>query len=331
MARAESGDGFLRDSLGNFMRRASAGKLPWGWLHLPNGEITGKTRCLLVTEKAELRDEERETTLQKMGFPREGLETNEMREVAAGVERLTPHPTDEDYARGFLYFWRYQSLLPALVEKKPVATAATRWRRDMIAVGNSSVAVDRAESDERIWRLRILDLMQLASADLLPLGWTFLDSYEPKADSRCLLVLDDLLNENSDATGDRLIEELGFPHSGIGTPAATGLAKRVHELEARPTDAQMLDAFEYYLHFLEAPASLDPNRQPPIANWTRRARVAVDHQLWTHLKGEPERPDIPCRKPGCTKGAIPQSVFCREHHFEMMQGRPYPKNRYDFS
>jgi hypothetical protein len=331
MARAESGDGFLRDSLGNFMRRASAHDLPSGWLHLPNGRITSKTPCLLVTDEVDLRDEELEATLKKMGFPREGLETQEMESVASGIEKLTAQPTDGDYLRGFLHYRRHQSLLPDLVEDKPVATAPGGWRREIIETEAGTVTVEYAEQDERIWRLSILDAMRMASADRLPLGWIFLDRQEPKTKRRCLVVHDDVLNENPEEAGEQIVAEYGFPYSAFGTPAASRLAKTLRQLTPNPTDAQMLDGFRYYFNYLEVPESLAPDRQPPIANWTKRSLFAGDHEFWLKLRDEPERHDKPCRRPGCGKGAIPLSVFCREHHFEKIRGRPYPKSRYDLS
>jgi hypothetical protein len=36
----------------------------------------------------------------------------------------------------------------------------------------------------------------------------------------------------------------------------------------------------------------------------------------------PERADVPCRSPGCPRGAIANSVFCRAHHFEQLTGAP---------
>ncbi len=39
----------------------------------------------------------------------------------------------------------------------------------------------------------------------------------------------------------------------------------------------------------------------------------------------PERPDVPCKINTCTHGAISLSVFCRRHHFEMLEGRECPK------
>jgi hypothetical protein len=332
MAWADSGDsGFLRDSLGNFMRRASAHKLPRGWLHLADGEITWELPCVLVTDAVDMPDEELHAILEKMGFPRVGLETQEMESVADGIEQLAVRPTDKDYLRGFLHYWRYQSFLPTLVEEKPVATALGGWRREVLETGAGTATVEHSDRDERIWRLSILDVMRMASADRLPLGWIFLDRREPKKKRQCLVVHDDVLNENSDEAGEQVVKEYGFPYSAFSTPAAIRLATALRELTPNPTDAQMLDGFRYYFDYLEAPTSLDANRQPPIANWTRRALVAGDHEFWTKLKDEPERPDKPCRRPGCTKGAIPLSVFCREHHFESIRKRPYPKSRYDLS
>jgi hypothetical protein len=37
-----------------------------------------------------------------------------------------------------------------------------------------------------------------------------------------------------------------------------------------------------------------------------------------------ERPAVPCREPGCKRGAITLSVLCRVHHFEMIRRRPCP-------
>jgi hypothetical protein len=37
-----------------------------------------------------------------------------------------------------------------------------------------------------------------------------------------------------------------------------------------------------------------------------------------------ERSDQPCRKEGCLRGAVVQSVYCRVHHFEMVMGKPCP-------
>ena len=38
----------------------------------------------------------------------------------------------------------------------------------------------------------------------------------------------------------------------------------------------------------------------------------------------PERPDVPCRRNDCARGAIAGSVFCRVHHFEQIYRKPCP-------
>jgi hypothetical protein len=37
-----------------------------------------------------------------------------------------------------------------------------------------------------------------------------------------------------------------------------------------------------------------------------------------------ERATVRCRHEGCTRGAVPLSVFCRVHHFEQLFGKPSP-------
>jgi hypothetical protein len=63
---------------------------------------------------------------------------------------------------------------------------------------------------------------------------------------------------------------------------------------------------------------LTPERQADIVAWQ-----AKQDRAFYDLLG-PERPGRPCKRPSCSHGAITQSVLCRAHHFEMIQGRPCP-------
>ena len=38
----------------------------------------------------------------------------------------------------------------------------------------------------------------------------------------------------------------------------------------------------------------------------------------------PERANVACRRPGCSRGAISLGVLCRPHHFEMIRGGRCP-------
>ena len=54
----------------------------------------------------------------------------------------------------------------------------------------------------------------------------------------------------------------------------------------------------------------------------RLRRRAEDAEFFSQLG--PERTDQPCKRPGCPRGAVAQSVLCRLHHFEMVKERPCP-------
>lgn len=58
---------------------------------------------------------------------------------------------------------------------------------------------------------------------------------------------------------------------------------------------------------------------------------AAEMRAWQHRQDRAfyavlgdERPGIPCRTEGCTRGAIQYSVLCRVHHFESVKKRPCP-------
>lgn len=57
---------------------------------------------------------------------------------------------------------------------------------------------------------------------------------------------------------------------------------------------------------------------PPVED----PRLRRDREFYEKLG--PEDLSRPCRKEGCPRGAILHSVFCRSHHFEMIERRDYP-------
>lgn len=59
-------------------------------------------------------------------------------------------------------------------------------------------------------------------------------------------------------------------------------------------------------------------REKMIADWQRAQDSAFYDSLGV------ERPSVPCRADGCTRGSVPLSVFCRRHHFENVKGRSCP-------
>ncbi len=52
------------------------------------------------------------------------------------------------------------------------------------------------------------------------------------------------------------------------------------------------------------------------------AQLAFDRSFYEELGAE--RPNTACRAPGCQRGTISLSVFCRPHHFASVRGRVSP-------
>jgi hypothetical protein len=63
---------------------------------------------------------------------------------------------------------------------------------------------------------------------------------------------------------------------------------------------------------------MTPERDEQLREWQLRQ----DREFYEVLGRE--RPSIPCRTEGCTRGAIQFSVLCRVHHFESVKKRPCP-------
>ena len=51
-------------------------------------------------------------------------------------------------------------------------------------------------------------------------------------------------------------------------------------------------------------------------------RLRPDREFYDSLG--PERAAVPCRAPGCARGAVTQSLFCKAHQFEQVKKKPCP-------
>ena len=75
------------------------------------------------------------------------------------------------------------------------------------------------------------------------------------------------------------------------------------------------------------PGQAPPRSAEERAELTRKAEaftLGMDRKFYNQLG--PERATVRCRHAGCQKGAIPNSLFCRAHHFENVCRRPCPFN-----
>jgi len=67
---------------------------------------------------------------------------------------------------------------------------------------------------------------------------------------------------------------------------------------------------------------LKPEERAELVRKAEEATLASFRTFYDRLG--PERVEVPCRHPGCKKGAITHGLFCRVHHFEMIYHRPCP-------
>ena len=95
------------------------------------------------------------------------------------------------------------------------------------------------------------------------------------------------------------------------------IAAYAENLEEPPSDQLLLESFVYYF---EHDAFLpQPGYQPPSPE---ESMALIDRKFYDVLGAE--RADVPCKKQNCTRGAIVNSVYCKVHHFEMIQKKPCP-------
>jgi hypothetical protein len=69
-------------------------------------------------------------------------------------------------------------------------------------------------------------------------------------------------------------------------------------------------------------APLDPQERSRREEEAKQCLRTLHRQFLEALGAE--RPDVPCRQPGCSRGAVAQSVLCRVHHFENVKRQPCP-------
>jgi hypothetical protein len=163
------------------------------------------------------------------------------------------------------------------------------------------------------------DLLRAALREELPEGWFYLpESSKLDLATPVLLITDadDLEDDESDRP--RAASDRGFPREGLDTPTLVSIALGTTHFASSPSDDLLLEAFIYYHEFdafLPRPGAPDPPPWPEIEH-------SLDREFYDSLG--PERADVPCRKPACTRGAVAYSVLCRPHHFESVKRKVSP-------
>ena len=89
-------------------------------------------------------------------------------------------------------------------------------------------------------------------------------------------------------------------------------------LTSSPDDHVRLEAFVYYYRFDAYLPQIGAAPPPP----SEKIRQEMDRKFYDGLG--PENSAEPCKAPGCARGSVRLSVFCRVHHFENVTNRSCP-------
>lgn len=163
------------------------------------------------------------------------------------------------------------------------------------------------------------DLLQAALREELSEGWFYLPESSKLDLATPVLLITDIDDLEDDESGvPRAASGRGFPREGLDTATLVSIALGTTQLASPPSDELLLEAFLYYHKFdafLPRPGAPDP---PP----RRQIVDSLDRKFYDSLG--PERADVPCREPACTRGAVAYSVLCRPHHFESIKRKVSP-------
>ena len=167
---------------------------------------------------------------------------------------------------------------------------------------------------EKEFKGSLIEVIRLAGEGGLADGWMYLSSETVDRLTPTLF-----LPSSADMTDpEAYAARTGFPYEGLDTATLEDVVRWTErQLAPEPSDEELVNSFEYYWRFdaflpaLNAKAS--PSRETVLKE--------LDRQFYGGL-GE-ERSGTSCRKPDCDRGTIQFSVFCRDHHFENIKGRPW--------
>jgi hypothetical protein len=104
----------------------------------------------------------------------------------------------------------------------------------------------------------------------------------------------------------------------LDTLAVADCVQWADRLSNSHSDTVRFESFIYYVRFDAFLPRIGAPDPPP---WEVTQRQ-LDLEFYEKLGAED--PMRPCRRDGCGRGAIRNSVMCKQHHFEMVKRRPCP-------
>jgi hypothetical protein len=165
--------------------------------------------------------------------------------------------------------------------------------------------------------IKLADLLNRAASGDLPRGWLHLpsDSKTWNAQTPAYLIGNEAMEDEEG------IEEEAAQRGYIctvDTDNLEGIIRGAHEVLKVNSFEGRLEALIYYVRFDAFLPKIGAPDPPP---W-QETQLRLHRDFYDSLGAE--RPDMPCRAPGCKRGAVKLSAFCKTHHFEQVQNRPCP-------
>jgi|SRR5579871_4543779 len=117
----------IRGRVAGMIRLAANDELPPGCLFLPEGEIKADTECVLL---ADTETDDLENTGATLGFPVAGLETDDLKSIFHGAQRLIANPSDSVLVRAFNYYLEFDAYLPSIDAPDPPSPEKVLDARD---------------------------------------------------------------------------------------------------------------------------------------------------------------------------------------------------------
>jgi hypothetical protein len=150
-------------------------------------------------------------------------------------------------------------------------------------------------------------------------GWLYLPENESwSLDTKGKIIdVDELPDNEVDDNEEPLIAKEKGLISTLDSGTIESIVSFANNIEAEISDALLLESFIYYYDY---DAFLPESGFKPLPR--EEHLLKMDRDFYNSL-GE-EREEIKCKNESCERGAIKGSLFCRIHHFEMINKKPCP-------
>jgi hypothetical protein len=166
---------------------------------------------------------------------------------------------------------------------------------------------------------RLIEILREALNGSLEDGWLFLQRIDGDwyADSEGVLIDIDSLPEEEMDGDDPVAAKQRDLRETLDSQTIQDIAEGAAAIEDPLSDDTLVEAFNYYFKY---DAFLPEKGFVPLPReeWQRKFDLDFYNKL-----GE-ESVETVCKKQDCNRGTVECSVFCRVHHFEMIQKQPCP-------